>query len=47
MCRHTWRTIEGFRACPKCGMTVRLLDGKVFHDRRLPEILNKMRKGNK
>lgn len=47
MCRHIWRTAGGVRVCPKCGMTVRLLDGKVMHDKELPGILQRKRSGNK
>lgn len=47
MCRHIWKTASGFRVCPKCGMTVRLLDGKVFHDKELPGMLQQKRRGKK
>lgn len=45
MCRHIWKTVGGLRVCLKCGMTVRMLDGKVMHDRKLPGILQKKGKG--
>ena len=41
MCRHTWKTINDVRVCQRCGMTVRLLDGKVMFERRLPGALQK------
>lgn len=43
MCNHIWKTISGFRVCPRCGMTVRLLDGKVMLDKELPGVLSRKR----
>lgn len=41
MCRHIWKTINDVRICQRCGMTVRLTDGRVIFDRRLPGALRK------
>lgn len=47
MCGHIWKTAGGMRVCPKCGMTVRLSDGKVMRDRALPGILQRKRGNGK
>lgn len=47
MCKHIWKTINGLRICPRCGVTVRMLDGKVMLDKELPGLLSKKRKGSK
>lgn len=44
MCRHIWKTINGLRVCPKCGMTV-LHDGRVMRDKALPGYLQQKGKG--
>lgn len=47
MCRHTWTTIYSLRVCPKCGLTVSLIDGKMTHDKKLPAIVSRKRGKNK
>lgn len=47
MCRHIWQCVEGFRVCPRCGLTVRLLDGKIMLDKELPGVLSRRGKGRK
>ena len=47
MCKHTWKTVNDLRVCPRCGLTIRLLDGKVMYDKTLPGLLGKKRKGGK
>ena len=47
MCGHIWKVVSGLRICPKCGMTVRMLDGKTIIDRKLPGMLAKKGKGRK
>lgn len=46
MCRHMWQTVNGVRACTRCGLTV-LPDGKMMLDKKLPGILSRKRKGSK
>lgn len=46
MCKHIWKTINDVRVCPRCGLTVRVLDGKIMLDKYLPNIVRKG-KGNK
>ena len=47
MCSHAWKTVGGFRVCPRCGLTVRQSDGKVMLDKKLPGLLSGKRKGKK
>lgn len=47
MCRHIWKTINKVRVCPRCGLTVSLIDGRVMLDRELPGTMSRKRKGNK
>lgn len=41
MCRHIWKTVNDVRVCPRCGLTIRTLDGKVMHDKQLAGILQR------
>lgn len=47
MCRHIWKTINDVRVCQRCGLTVRLLDGAVLFDRKLPDVKKGGGKRNK
>ena len=47
MCRHKWQTVLGYRVCPRCGLTIRLLDGKITIDKDLPGLLARKRKVKK
>lgn len=47
MCRHIWQTVGKVRVCPRCGLTVSLIDGKVTHDKELPGLLQRKRRGSK
>lgn len=47
MCRHIWQTVGKVRVCPRCGLTVSLIDGKVMLDKELPAVLNRRKKGTK
>ena len=43
MCRHIWQNVGKVRVCPRCGLTVSLIDGKVMLDKELPGTLNRKR----
>lgn len=47
MCRHIWKTINSVRVCPRCGLTVSLIDGKMMLDKSLPGTMSRKRKGTK
>lgn len=47
MCRHIWQTVGKVRVCPRCGLTVSLIDGRVMHDKALPGIMSRKRGKNK
>lgn len=47
MCNHIWKKVNDVRVCLRCGMTVRLLDGAILFDRKLPNIGNKKGKGSR
>nr|MBR4281014.1 hypothetical protein [Clostridia bacterium] len=43
MCRHIWQNVGKVRVCPRCGLTVSLIDGKVMLDNELHGTLNRNR----
>lgn len=47
MCRHIWKTVNSVRVCPRCGLTVSLIDGKVMLDKKLPGTMSRKGKGTK
>jgi len=47
MCGHIWKTVNDLRVCLRCGLTVRMLDGKIMHDKELPGLLGRKRRGEK
>lgn len=47
MCKHIWQTVGKVRVCPRCGLTVSLIDGKVMRDKELPGLLQRKGRGSK
>lgn len=47
MCKHIWQTVGKVRVCPRCGLTLSLIDGKVMRDKELPGLLQRKRSGKK
>lgn len=47
MCGHIWKKVNDVRVCQRCGLTVRLYDGNIIFDRKLPSMASRKGKGSK
>lgn len=46
MCNHVWKTVNEWRVCMRCGLTVNKYSGRPIFDRKLPNII-RIKEGRK